>query len=81
MAKKTFGFNATVGVPDPSLDVAELRDSVTNVVLIPGTKGVRYVPPGTEVQMDELDGARIGKVFGLWNAVAAPVNGPVTRAV
>ena len=59
MAIKKFKFGVAVGVHDPSQDVDEVRDMQTGALIMQGSKGLRLVPAGEEIELEEAEGARI----------------------
>lgn len=64
MAKKTYRFHAQVAVADPSQDQRAVTDPTGTIVLMPAVTGVKYIPAGEPIEMDEVEGNRILKLVG-----------------
>lgn len=76
MAIKTFRFPVTIGVSDPKAGTPEVRDTDGRLIT-PAFNGIRHIPPGEPVEMDEAEGARLLAKTGPFIMVeAAPVGMP-----
>lgn len=63
MPKKTIITTVTLGVPDPTQDVAEARD-VNGTILLPRASGVAHAAPGKPVTLDAGEADAILARFG-----------------
>lgn len=58
MAMKSFRFPVTIGVSDPKAGTPEIRDTDGRLIT-PAFNGIRHIPPGEPVEMDEAEGNRL----------------------
>ena len=66
MAKtETFKFKATLVVHDPADDKPEVVDH-TGFLVLPASKGIRHIAPGTPVELSPKEGQRLTAILGRW---------------
>ncbi len=76
MATKSYRFPITVGVADAALGSPEVRDSDGRLVR-PASLGIRHIPSGNVVEMDEVEAASIFALHGPYKRVTTTVEGEV----
>ena len=80
MATRTVRLGVTVGVPDPSTSVAEVKDAEGRVIR-PASIGTRYILAGEEVELESEEADRLQARHPFRPVVVQPVGAVVTKTV